>query len=57
LIRPKGQLKFFRPTNLKRGQFFEIWPKKGQRGNPAVLHCRFLALPTLLLHCVEGKRS
>jgi len=33
-IRPKSQLKFFRPTNLKRGQIFGIWPKKGQPGNP-----------------------
>jgi len=24
----KGRIKFFRPTNLKRGQISEIWPKK-----------------------------
>jgi len=27
-IRSKGQLKLFRPTNLKRGQIFEVWPKR-----------------------------
>jgi len=31
---PKGQIKFYTPTNLKRGQISEIWPKKGQSGNP-----------------------
>ena len=31
---PKGQTNFLRPTNLKRGQISEIWPKKGQSGNP-----------------------
>jgi len=31
---PKGQIIFFRPTNLKWGQISEIWPKKGQPGNP-----------------------
>jgi len=25
---PKGQINFFRPINLKRGQTSEIWPKK-----------------------------
>ena len=30
---PKGQTNFLRPTNLKRGQIFLIWPKKGQSGN------------------------
>jgi len=34
-MRPKGQLKFFRPTNLKRGQISEICLKKGQSANPA----------------------
>jgi len=33
--RPKGQLRFFRPVNLKRDQIFEIWAKKGQPDNPA----------------------
>jgi len=34
-MRPKkGQLKFFRPTNLKQGQISETCPKKGQPGNP-----------------------
>jgi len=37
-MRPKGQLKPFRPTNLKRGQISEIWPKKDQSGNPAWDH-------------------
>jgi len=30
----KGQLKFFKPTSLKWGQYSEIWPKNGQSGNP-----------------------
>jgi len=29
----KGQLKFFRQTNLERVQMSEILPKKGQSGN------------------------
>jgi len=33
-MRSKGQMKFFRPTNLKQGQISEIWPEKGQIGNP-----------------------
>jgi len=34
-MRPKkGQLECFRPTNLKRGQIFEIWPERGQPDNP-----------------------
>jgi len=36
----KGQLKFFRPTNLKQGQISEIWPEKGQPGNPDRNHRR-----------------
>jgi len=33
----KGQKakKILRRTNLKQGQISEIWPKKGQPGNPA----------------------
>jgi len=34
----KGQLKFFRPTNLNQGQIFEIWPEKGQPDNPGRDH-------------------
>jgi len=30
---PKSQTYFLRPTNLKRGQISEIWPKKGQPDN------------------------
>jgi len=34
-LRPKkGQIKFFRPTGFKQSQISEIWPKKGQPGNP-----------------------
>ena len=29
----KGQIKLFRPTNLKQSNISEIWPKKGQSGN------------------------
>ena len=29
----KSQINFFRPTNLKRGQISESWPKKGQPVN------------------------
>jgi len=37
--RPKGRPKFFRPTNLKRGQISEIRSKKGQSGNPGLEFC------------------
>ena len=33
-IRPKDQLKVFWPTNLKRGEIFEVCPKRGQSGKP-----------------------
>jgi len=32
----KGLMKFFEPNNLKQGQISEIWPEKGQPGNPAL---------------------
>jgi len=28
---PKGQMQFFRPTNLKRGLIYEVSPKKVNR--------------------------
>jgi len=33
---PKDQMNLFRPTNLKRGQVSESWPKKGQSGSPGL---------------------
>ena len=33
---PNGQIRFFRPTNLKRGQITDIWPEKA---NLATLTC------------------
>jgi len=38
--RPKIQINVFRPTNLKRIQISEIWPKKGQPGNPGITYRR-----------------
>jgi len=34
----KGQLNFFRPTNLKRDKIYEIWPKKSI-WQPFAQHC------------------
>jgi len=40
----KVQMKLFRPTNLRWGQIFEIWPKEGQLGNPVPQYTHPLTL-------------
>jgi len=32
--RPKGQIKFRRPTNLRQGRIYEIWPEKASLSSP-----------------------
>ena len=57
--RPKCQLKFFRPTNCKRGQISEIWPKKANLANltgtilvPPFWWGRYLAREEVLMRVV-----
>jgi len=52
----KGQTNFFRPTNLKRGRISEIWPKKGQPGNPAGIRTKtWFSIMTVSI-CVFSKK-